>query len=1059
MDVEEVIIPFVLLPLLYSLTLLWAYQYRHEDYLKKRMFPVLFITTATNFVSGISYYPFKNPNSFQICWVQQIFYYSVASYFVFLYVMKTASVIIWIYLANHHDPKKRAKKGLEKPILLFFEAVSRIVNRNAKSKDHESTHAIRKPDLKVFLFCSFCFNVLQIILFSIGFFTTLDHMYDDGCALAPFYPMIVLVFTFMMIVGYFMFVLKKLKDNLGMVKECKMIFITYCICLPIYAILDHTSNDPATKVRTSKALALAVAIIVHYHSLVYPTILAMKFRYIKSLISLTEPALISALNDPSSFKQIKMVAIESLAVENILFLEELKAFYDKIGEKFTYAKNKNENDNLVKMSPVLTSDKSLIVHTNLTQLYHSYMEQIYESFIKAGSPNELNLTNEVRKEFEVKMGSSDFSLSIFNPLKDEVLKIIFQNVFPSFQQNMYVGIVASVRITWPESWKSVLQYASYLRLNFLSQFSELKIPQVDVRAQHIFLANVFPLVLAILLLIFFKSPKVVVWYVSLLASIGLLLVGLVSKFIGNSDANVIPTSSALSDIFLITGGVMAGLMILIFLGNYLLERRRKMKQVSPAREDDSKSDESSDDSSKPESEHELRESKANLEQFAYLHYKSKSFWVMFRNLVLSVILIFIGIICLSWLDLTKYTTLSFINIAQKALVLIGAPLGGPLIGFGSLLLINFMLNCHPKGRKYLTDLNFFWKKNVLKIALLLLSLSYIPISSSIFGMINCRLRQCSAGNEFYSHSVAYSSDLSDISATFLALNAPMCQSCNFTSDCSLATTTLCPGGSDYRLVEDPSFSCSSEIFYYYTPGAILMLISFTIGVPYLFHRVISISTSVIQQLPINVDDQSIKWKIMVHTTNSSCKSLFAMFEHKWKNYKLLLVLQKLIIVSVFIFARDLPFPLVCLMFVTQTVFAGLAIYSQPYISRIEVKLNLTGSKDFSSLSCCIISALNAVVAFLISFKDNFPTIFPYTIPEYIIYPLGVLNSIVPIGAAVLVIAYGFIYPEKNVIEQLQEAEKSKQQETVKNTSILRSTALLDDKQESVQNSQTASSSG
>ena len=131
------------------------------------------------------------------------------------------------------------------------------------------------------------------------------------------------------------------------------------------------------------------------------------------------------------------------------------------------------------------------------------------------------------------------------------------------------------------------------------------------------------------------------------------------------------------------------------------------------------------------------------------------------------------------------------------------------------------------------------------IVLLLLSLTYIPVTSSILTMMNCQNKVCEAGKNFYeempelsklqSMTITFNTicfiGLQGIGSSFIKKNGTAyCSACSFLNKCNIVDM-LCPASSDTRMVEDLRFSCSSEINIYYTPGAALMLLSYTLGVP------------------------------------------------------------------------------------------------------------------------------------------------------------------------------------------------------------------------------------
>jgi hypothetical protein len=86
-------------------------------------------------------------------------------------------------------------------------------------------------------------------------------------------------------------------------------------------------------------------------------------------------------------------------------------------------------------------------------------------------------------------------------------------------------------------------------------------------------------------------------------------------------------------------------------------------------------------------------------------------------------------------DLT--TKLPEYGNVERALQQVGVIYAGILIGVGLILFYLWFSNYVFRLRKFNTDANEFFRNNMLKIILLLLSLLYIPVSTSIFGVTNC----------------------------------------------------------------------------------------------------------------------------------------------------------------------------------------------------------------------------------------------------------------------------------------------------------------------------------
>lgn len=111
------------------------------------------------------------------------------------------------------------------------------------------------------------------------------------------------------------------------------------------------------------------------------------------------------------------------------------------------------------------------------------------------------------------------------------------------------------------------------------------------------------------------------------------------------------------------------------------------------------------------------------------------------------------------------------------------------------------MNCSRTGRVFNTELNNFFRTNILQIVLLLMALLYLPMTASVLSSVNCASYQCDVGSEFVQADSAAISSWISIQNSFTRHNAlSACTSCNYNaSTCSIGSQ-LCPGGSQLLLV-------------------------------------------------------------------------------------------------------------------------------------------------------------------------------------------------------------------------------------------------------------------
>jgi hypothetical protein len=171
-------------------------------------------------------------------------------------------------------------------------------------------------------------------------------------------------------------------------------------------------------------------------------------------------------------------------------------------------------------------------------------------------------------------------------------------------------------------------------------------------------------------------------------------------------------------------------------------------------------------------------------------------------------------------------------------------------------------------------------------------------------------------------------------------------------------------------------------------GTMLMFFAFTLGAPWLFYKIIYVCKRYISEIPSKGNEHE-RWKMQVFLSRNSCRSLYADFEFRWRYYRLIILIQKLIIVAIFIYGVSQPLILVFAMALSHTSFAMLSIYSRPYSHHME---------NLLAMSCLLINAANAACAFAITLG--------YTIPDMVIGPIGLLNIALPIAFVVGALVFG-----------------------------------------------------
>eukprot|EP00835_Amoeboradix_gromovi_P005273 NODE_481_length_7843_cov_0.394835.p1 type:complete len:718 gc:universal NODE_481_length_7843_cov_0.394835:4725-2572(-) len=458
--------------------------------------------------------------------------------------------------------------------------------------------------------------------------------------------------------------------------------------------------------------------------------------------------------------------------------------------------------------------------------------------------------------------------------------------------SQFLAISMSIKVNWPLNWSRYVNFAKYMRFDFLTTFYGLQL--MEYRVHYILLTNLLPLAISFILLFLFKSPLIVFWYlITLCSMLGMIFGYFVYSNVDPQQPYKIAGYLSLF-VFLI--------MLLVLLIGLTIKWCRKRNKYKLDAED--------------------IDNFENIDKVDLVH--NKSAFKIIRNLVIAIILILIG-----------YSNNFY-----------------PLYIIAAFILVNCLFNLFPKGRLQTTKFNTLARKSGLKIILLGLGFGYIPITTKLLEILFCKEFKCGL-NQIIQRGFP--------KLLNIGLIAPEpnfgynCLDCIVDKNCKLKE--LCLAESDLLLAANPSYSCTSEIYRFFLPGSLLMLVTFTFGVPVLFYRLVKTTSRFLTQIRvINKQGEDI-WAIRSHVSKNSCASIYQSFVMNWKYYKLILMLYRLVIVIIFVFLTSLDYSLVTSisLFLAHSIVFVFSVYSSPYSDK---------SAQYLYYSVVFVNIINCVVVIL-----------------------------------------------------------------------------------------------
>lgn len=316
-----------------------------------------------------------------------------------------------------------------------------------------------------------------------------------------------------------------------------------------------------------------------------------------------------------------------------------------------------------------------------------------------------------------------------------------------------------------------------------------------------------------------------------------------------------------------------------------------------------------------------------------------------------------------------------------------ADLWGPFLNVGRVLeivlgvlaIVSFVYNVLSyfiEGRIFFRKAGRIIDQTAVTLFLLLLSIIYMPVTRMLLAVWLSETKVCAPGERF----PEFANQLSTASSQWLARGSVSCEPCNFVSfsdygiswpvnfgSSGQCSAHFCPGSTSVRSFQDPRLGYKDVILPFFGPASLVTLLGFTLGVPYLYFMIISKHTAMLSSISVRSSrvvletsrkhQGDVEWDYRVSGSNNRAKSLYSIFEYQFRYMKLVLVLQKLLIIAMVIFLYNYLVISAIIIAILHFLYLCYQLYYRPYFDP---------KSDWLSISCTFACALNPL---LIVFTD------------------------------------------------------------------------------------------
>eukprot|EP00760_Papus_ankaliazontas_P017788 PhM_4_TR17385/c2_g1_i1/m.32881 len=520
----------------------------------------------------------------------------------------------------------------------------------------------------------------------------------------------------------------------------------------------------------------------------------------------------------------------------------------------------------------------------------------------------------------------------------------------------FLSLLNNLDIEWPDSWRQILSWVEVFNLDFNDIMIEHDLPRFDFRAIFVLIAVILPILIILLVLVIFNPIYVVMWYAVLVLGFIIGAVGAIGYYL--PSATGFASEQAIAMGYMTVGFTVCGVCIVFGLAH---RARQKRERLSPEKE---------------------------KEQALQFNAKRS-----LRHFLVSVVSLVVGGILTGIID-TSSTGYSVDTETTQGAVVRG--IAAVLFGIGILAAVYFFLNLIPAGRRFTFQLGITLHKHLLKLMLIVISASFIPVISYCVNMFMCVEYTCPAGtkfNPFVHRPVGNISRSETIFCDPCVFDNNNNNNNNNTGGCPYSMELMCPAFSDRRLAKFPDISCTSEAHPYFLVSAVLSSFVYLVGVPTLFHRTVSMCCKIIRskikiiEMPGETFSDTDRWRMQVYTSGAAPSSLYRPYKHITRFYSITHLFHKLSVVVMLIlvapFRSDVAIVLTLIIHSIGTI---IMFRARPYLSSVEGTIA-------GSLAICNI--LNSMYGIIVWKEGN-------SVPDSTTAIFIILNGVIPIFALVVV---------------------------------------------------------
>jgi len=461
----------------------------------------------------------------------------------------------------------------------------------------------------------------------------------------------------------------------------------------------------------------------------------------------------------------------------------------------------------------------------------------------------------------------------------------------------YVGLLKNLRLPFPTSFLSMIDFVDVINLNFSFILDNLDLPAIDGRTIFIFVSVGLPLALMLLTALVFFSLKTILEISNVLMAIVIFAAFIVNAcspgFVSSDISDALNLNLCLVAVGFLLGAVFSKLAHKLSNKIAALEFSGELIKISSI--------------------------VGGLTIYADVP------WLAFQCIIGVVALSICHTVFNCYSSSKAKPLIVLLTLGSAAYVIakvqwsVTSPpqLQSPclvLVGIGFLRCLEDLLysssgSTSARIRQFRLRFKKFLDSSLLSLALFGLSCAFVPVVTNCLEMFLCKDYHCPEGSKFNPRAPRPTEELTVSPDLF-------CDPCDFLNNCHFSTATLCPAYKSSRLLKFPEVGCHESNFTLFMVAAGIVLVVFCIIIMVLYHRVILCCTNALFaevrgadcqtddgfKLPSTVDPAipyslELEWDNLLKIIDTKASSLYRPYRYEFRYFLLFETFAKVVVVG------------------------------------------------------------------------------------------------------------------------------------------------------------------